>query len=375
MSRKATSAATATRAPNAVPSDICPVCKRVKYLNTNMRFQINPECYHPMCSQCVDNIFKSGPAQCPYAICTKTLRLRGFREPYFNDLTIEREADIRKRVAAVFNNSQDDFDTLRNYNDYLQTVEDLTFTLVYGENEELQKAEAQLLEYEQEHKAQIERNKKKGSAAEAARVRRDADAEAAAIARKAELEKEEGDAKKEEAKLNREVMDALQRGEPGSAAEIQARIQAAKKAKLARMNGDHFAASLDAPMQGITIRGLRQKKTGPSADEEDRNKPYDPFAGIDLEPTRYTIHDNYENPWLDNAKTSESHKVPGYSVQEFYTRAMFDAFAGLGVMIDEEKASSQRAAGTSGARDAAARNKTSGPLTTGARLEVDDVFG
>ncbi|KAK9420436.1 putative RNA polymerase II transcription factor B subunit 3 [Seiridium unicorne] len=364
-----------TTAANVIPEDICPVCKRNRYLNTSMTFKINPECYHPMCSQCVETIFKSGPAQCPYASCNKTLRLKGFREAMFADLTIQREVDIRKRVAAVFNNTQDDFETLRDYNNYLQEVEDLTFSLVYGEDADRMEAEAKLVDYEQQHKAEIERNKKKGTEAEALRLRRQKDADAASEARKAELQRQEDEARAEEAKLNQEVMEALQRGEAGSAAEIQARIMANKKAKLARMNGDHFGASLDAPgSRGISIRGLRQKKTGPSAEEGDRNKPYSPYAGIHLEPTRYTLQGDYENPHLIKAKADKNHQVGGYSTQEYMARAMFEAFAGLGVMVGEEKASEQRSAGTAGARDAAAKNRTSGLLTTGLRTEIDDAF-
>ncbi|KAF3013540.1 hypothetical protein G7054_g13561 [Neopestalotiopsis clavispora] len=377
MSRKGPGASTITRPldgnKNTVPDDICPVCKRNRYLNTTMTFKINPECYHPMCSQCVETIFKSGPAQCPYASCNKTLRLKGFREAMFADLTIQREVDIRKRVAAVFNNTQDDFETLRDYNNYLQDVEELTFSLVYGEDEERMEAETKLVDYEQQHKAAIERNKKKGSEAEALRLKRQKEADAAAAARRAEMLQQEEEAKAEEAKLNQEVMEALSRGEAGSAAEIQARIMATKKAKLAKMNGDHFGASLEGS-RGISIRGLRQKRTGPSADEEDRNKPYSPYAGIHLEPSRYTLQSEYENPHLAKAKTDKGHQVGGYSLQEYTARAMFEAFAGLGVIVGDEKAAEQRTVGTSGARDAAARNKTSGQLTTGSRKVIDDVF-
>jgi CDK-activating kinase assembly factor MAT1 len=326
-----------------------------------------------MCSQCVETIFKSGPAQCPYASCNKTLRLKGFREAMFADLTIQREVDIRKRVAAVFNNTQDDFETLRDYNNYLQDVEELTFSLVYGEDEERMEAETKLVDYEQQHKAAIERNKKKGSEAEALRLKRQKEADAAAAARRAEMLQQEEEAKAEEAKLNQEVMEALERGEAGSAAEIQARIMATKKAKLAKMNGDHFGASLEGS-RGISIRGLRQKRTGPSADEEDRNKPYSPYAGIHLEPSRYTLQSEYENPHLAKAKTDKGHQVGGYSLQEYTARAMFEAFAGLGVIVGDEKAAEQRTVGTLGARDAAARNKTSGQLTTGSRKVIDDVF-
>ena len=84
-----------------VVSEICPVCKSSRYLNQNMRFLVNPECYHKMCESCVDRIFSSGPAPCPVAGCARTLRKQRFRKQTFEDIKVEREVDIRRRVAAV----------------------------------------------------------------------------------------------------------------------------------------------------------------------------------------------------------------------------------------------------------------------------------
>lgn len=85
--------------------DICPVCKSSRYLNPNMRFLVNPECYHKMCESCVDRIFSQGPAPCPVAGCGRTLRKQRFRKQTFGDIHIEREVDIRRRVAQVYASS------------------------------------------------------------------------------------------------------------------------------------------------------------------------------------------------------------------------------------------------------------------------------
>ncbi|KAI0877735.1 CDK-activating kinase assembly factor MAT1-domain-containing protein [Hypoxylon argillaceum] len=342
----------------SLPSDICPVCKRVRYLNTDMEFLINPECYHPMCSNCVTNIFKSGPAQCPYATCIKTLRQRGFRSAFFGDLAVEREVDIRRRVAAAYNMVEDDFETLRDYNNYLQDVEDLTFDLISGGDDERGAAEQKLLHREQEFREEIERNKRRGREAELSRQKRDAAEAEATRQRRAEEQREEARARAEEATINAEVMEALQRGEPGSAAEIQDRIVAQKRARILAIAGELFPSLLDGEPSGrggsntLSIRGLKTKKI--SDEEEDLSKPYDPFAGLGpaLEPSRYHLSEAYPNPWLEAARTNEDHRVPGYSIPEYVARAMFDAFAGLGVNIADEKKEA--------------------PLGPGA---VDDVFG
>jgi CDK-activating kinase assembly factor MAT1 len=360
MSRKPVSSVVKpSSAPSAaLPSDLCPVCKRVRYLNTDMEFLINPECYHPMCSNCVNNIFKSGPAQCPYASCTKTLRQKGFRSAFFGDLTVEREVDIRRRVAAVFNKAEDDFVTLRDYNDYLQSVEELSFSLISGGEEERRRAEQDLLAYEQAHKADIERNRRKGRDAESARRRRDAAEAEAARLRRQEEQDDERRIREEEAKVRDEVMEALARGEPGSASEIQERILARKRDKLASLS--NYASLLDAGVGAngsgapsmLSIRGL--KAQGPDAGEVEDDGPYDPFGGLNLEPTRYAVAESYDNPWLRDARSRDDHRVPGYDVHEYVARAMFEAFAGLGVVVEDEKAAAQRAVGTAGAESAAA---------------------
>ncbi|KAI1432196.1 CDK-activating kinase assembly factor MAT1-domain-containing protein [Xylaria sp. CBS 124048] len=374
MSRKpVTNGSTVVKLPTGptttIPSDICPVCKRVRYLNTDMEFLINPECYHPMCSNCVTNIFKSGPAQCPYATCTKTLRHRGFRSAFFGDLTVEREVDIRRRVAAAYNNVEDDFETLRDYNNYLQDVEDLTFDLISGGDEERHAAEQKLLNREQEFRDEIERNKRRGREAEITRRKRDAAEAEAARQRRLEEQREEDRARAEEASINAEVMSALAQGDTGSAAEIQARIVAQKRARVAAISGAHFPSLLEPSSSNtLSIRGLRLKKI--SEEEADLSQPYDPFAGLKpaLQPTRYELHDEYPCPFLDKARAHDGHRVPGYSPTEYITRAMFDAFAGLGVNIANEKDDSARVSSNLAAAEAAAKNRTAG------RINVDDVF-
>lgn len=43
-----------------------------------------------------------GPAKCPIAGCTKVLRKVRFKKQTFEDIQIEREVDIRKRVNKMY---------------------------------------------------------------------------------------------------------------------------------------------------------------------------------------------------------------------------------------------------------------------------------
>jgi len=47
----------------------------------------------------VDRIFTSGPAKCPVFGCNKTLRKARFKKQTFENIAVEREVDVRKRVS------------------------------------------------------------------------------------------------------------------------------------------------------------------------------------------------------------------------------------------------------------------------------------
>lgn len=72
---------------------------------------------------------------------------------------IEKEIDIRKRVLKDFNKKEDDFNTLREYNDYLEEIETIIFNLtnnidVVGTNKKIE-------QYKKENKEVITKNKAK----------------------------------------------------------------------------------------------------------------------------------------------------------------------------------------------------------------------
>ncbi|KAI5967979.1 TFB3 [Candida margitis] len=118
-----------------------------------MKFLINPECYHKICESCVDRIFSLGPAPCPYPKCGKILRKNKFKQQIFENLFIEKEIDIRRKVGAIYNKTEEDFPNLNEYNQYLESVEDIVFKLSNGID--VDKTEAELNQYEQDHRIEI----------------------------------------------------------------------------------------------------------------------------------------------------------------------------------------------------------------------------
>ncbi|CAL0311739.1 unnamed protein product [Lupinus luteus] len=64
-----------------------------------------------------------------------------------------KEIAIRRRIASIFNKREDDFTSLREYNDYLEEVEDMTFNLIEGID--VAAIEAKIAEYQEENAEQI----------------------------------------------------------------------------------------------------------------------------------------------------------------------------------------------------------------------------
>jgi CDK-activating kinase assembly factor MAT1 len=318
-------------------TDICPVCKSNRYLNPSLTFLINPECYHTMCTSCVDRLFTSGPAPCPVAGCHKTLRKKNFHPPFFTDLAVEREVDVRRRVGAVFNRRQEEFETLRHWNDYLELIEALVFDIVEGTDMERKKAEETLRLHAAKYKEEIKESARADrEEEELAKRRQAAEADGARSRRMAEAREEEEE-KADLARAKQEAIDALARGD-GDANQIAKQAQRIIMQKAGRRRGDLAGAGNASATDGmggarkgsLTIRGLR-KKVAPVAE-----KPYDAFGGLDLTPSRYVLQDSYENEWLSAAVNDTRHMAGGYSLQEYYARTMFEAFSGLGVFIESE---------------------------------------
>jgi CDK-activating kinase assembly factor MAT1 len=353
---------------NNPSDDICPVCKSNRYLNPSLQFLINPECYHKMCSTCVDRIFTSGPASCPVPYCGKTLRKKGFHKAFFGDLKVEREVDIRKRVGAVFNRRQDEFETLLDWNNYLEEVESLIFDLVEGTKEEKMRAEERLKAYRESNMGDIEENRRAGlEEVEMERRREKAEKEAARQRRLAVLREQEEE-KLDVAKSKRDVLERLANTDQDANEITQQAQKIILKKSSARKTLAEAENNGSARDPGLTIRGLRRKEA-PVAE-----KPYDPFGGVNLAPSRYVLQDDYDSEWLSNAKSDTRHMAGGYSLHEYYARTMFEAFSGLGVFIEDEVAGRSQPAAPASIGTAAAVEAAGGKVKVEYKMELDDVF-
>uniref|UniRef100_A0A1B6DUT4 CDK-activating kinase assembly factor MAT1 n=2 Tax=Clastoptera arizonana TaxID=38151 RepID=A0A1B6DUT4_9HEMI len=133
---------------------VCPRCKTTKYRNPSLKLMVNV-CGHALCENCVELLFLKGSGSCPD--CNVPLRRSNFRVQLFEDPSVEKEVDIRKRVLKDFNKKEEDFSSLRDYNDYLEEVENIIFNLT--NNIDIIETNKKIEQYKKENKELILKNK------------------------------------------------------------------------------------------------------------------------------------------------------------------------------------------------------------------------
>ncbi|KAF1953010.1 CDK-activating kinase assembly factor [Byssothecium circinans] len=325
MSKAAPRASGAREQRLAEDGDICIVCKSSRYLNPNMRFLVNPECYHKMCESCVDRIFSHGPAPCPIAGCKKTLRKVKFRTQTFEDLAIEREVDIRRRVAKAMNKQESDFETLRDYNDYLEQVEYIAADLIGRVNV-----------------AETERKLKLWEAAQKAELNPNA--------------------------TFRTVDDQANTSTLSDTSHVVLKKGGTQRRNPATNTTDPSGASDDmggVRDTGFTFKGLK-KREAPKPES-----PFDPFDGWSITPKYYNIPENYNCDWLAHFAKEPGHMAGGWDTRDYYNKMMVEAFGGMGIFIEEEITARENA----GSGDAGIGTQNAASAAIGMRdVDMQDVF-
>lgn len=117
------------------------------------------ECGHPLCQNCVDNIFARNANKCPYDGCDRILKKNNFWEQMFDDPKIEKENHIRKRVMKTYNLYSDNFPSEREYNDYLERIEEIVWKLSH--DDDVQNIEEEIRLFREQHIDAIEKNKRR----------------------------------------------------------------------------------------------------------------------------------------------------------------------------------------------------------------------
>lgn len=102
-------------------------------------------------------VYHVGSGACPD--CRIPLRRNNFRVQLFEDAGVEKEVDIRKRVLRDFNKKEEDFSSLKEYNDYLEEVETIIYNL--ANDIDVVNTNKRIEQYKKDNKDTIQRNKNK----------------------------------------------------------------------------------------------------------------------------------------------------------------------------------------------------------------------
>jgi CDK-activating kinase assembly factor MAT1 len=272
---------------------------------------------------------------CPVVGCNKTLRLAGFRFPTFHDIRVEREIDIRKMIGEIFNRREEEFESLRAWNDYLNEVEDITFNLINGIDVDATKKK--LNSYAETNQRSITENRRIARQERADQSQRMQLDEAMARQAREQADKEDEQERRERDMVRMRIIEGLAGG--GDAASV---VQENQKALIKRPGqkasarggiSSNQAGSLFDPAEGgFMIAGLRKRVNAePEAD-------YDPFEGQRTTHQWVTMPDQCDgwDEWLGPVRTETRYTAGGYDLREFYSRALIETFSGLGVFVGEE---------------------------------------
>ncbi|OCH87413.1 CDK-activating kinase assembly factor [Obba rivulosa] len=300
--------------------DQCPVCKSDRYLNPKLRLLVSA-CYHKMCESCIDRLFTLGPAPCP--ICGKILRKLAFTPQTFEDLGVEKEVAVRRRIAKEFNKRREDFPDLHAYNDYLEEVEDITFNLI--NDIDVAETEARIVQYRQENAALIELNiQREEQYAQYLKEQEDFERQEREQ-RAAELRRAEEEEREEREKGRREIIDKLETSDKDAIKLVaRSRLEAMRRASARSTSSGNVLQS--------SSRLLRSRAAQSTVVPDVPHVPLQDnwYAYEDM----FTLRDNYDDPASEAVRRDREGimRAGGYRVEQAWERALRCAVAGLEIM-------------------------------------------
>mmetsp|Transcript_23977 Transcript_23977/g.47721 ORF Transcript_23977/g.47721 Transcript_23977/m.47721 type:complete len:299 (-) Transcript_23977:56-952(-) len=123
--------------PGDDENDTCVICGESEssaYNSGTVKFYVNTakDCQHTFCETCCSRNFdRKKVFACP--VCSADVKKSSLTDESLDAKYATSDSFWRKRVMAVYNKSEADFPSLREYNDYLEEVEDIIFCIVNQE--------------------------------------------------------------------------------------------------------------------------------------------------------------------------------------------------------------------------------------------------
>lgn len=318
---------------------VCPICKTSRYLSPDMKFLVNPECYHKICESCVDRIFTLGPTKCPYENCNKILRKLKFKRQIFDNIEIEKEIDIRNKVYKIMNKLEEDFETREEYDKFLEDREDVIFELsnLDSNNEaQIENVEKKLMKYEQMNKRLIQVNKMKLKNQESKQNDMDSVQQNLEKERLALIKQMEEQNLEDNQTYKQKIIAELSKGTDKN--KIIANVK--MEIKLKKSSQRRKLEELNKVLKSNSYSYNHFNKFQENSNEEFADVPFTPFNGDRELHKKYKVledHQLYYDPFISNLGKVSKYVANGFNEKSIYDRLLNEAFLGFGVFIEEEK--------------------------------------
>lgn len=182
------------------------------------------------------------------------------------------------------NKVEDDFETLRDYNDYLEQVEEITWNLIL--NIDVEATENRLRRWEEHQRSE----------------------------------------------LHPGVVRRVPEPVPTDHVVLKKGAGAAQRKAPTTLSGPSpdNARAKEENDKGFTFHGLKKRVVPP------KEAPFDPLGGWEITPQHYVLQDQYEVDWFTTFKNDPSHVIAGWDLKDYANRTLREAFGGLTMFIEEE---------------------------------------
>jgi len=137
----------------------CAICGITEGDSSNLTSQSSLQtnatvgCGHQFCNSCIDREL-SRRREFPCPICETPVKKVTLSTRTLDDVLCEKDTSWRRRVLKVFNKTQKDFTSLLEYNNYLEEVEDIIYSIV-NEEPNVEECKGKIKSYEENHRTEI----------------------------------------------------------------------------------------------------------------------------------------------------------------------------------------------------------------------------
>lgn len=243
----------------------------------------------------------------------------------FEDPQVEKEVDIRKRVLRDFNKKEEDFETLQEYNNYLEEVETIIYNLT--NNIDVVNTNKKIEQYKKDNREQILKGKNRLGREEYELEEMLEMEKQMEQSRKQEIQKEEMEAKKKKILEKEALIDELMFSNANAQNILDTFVQQVKEAEEEKAKAP---AKLSQFSSGIQFGRQSQTTFLPVPTDEGPLYSYKPIVLEANGPRPPNDIEIVSRGFIKHVRSeTEQERAGGFKCNIACTRAMQDAMMGL----------------------------------------------